>query len=261
MKSSVLFYIFIAVYFERLNANGVSLHRCNDEESETYPHHCHLMESFAADPERFSAELFEFSQAAGFVINKSKVVDHAVSYNDNIISVDRRLGMGLPSVLAHGMGDSCFNEGMKSITKRVSKLTNDQYAVCIPTGSNLHEDTTNGYFLNMDASIDVFAEKVKADAKLKNGFNAVGFSQGNNIIRGYIARYNDPPVNTFVSVNGVNGGVGAVPYCLPQSSLSVFKSSRICNALMEIASNRAYSDFAQKHSFQANCKYNAKKEI
>ncbi len=103
----------------------------------------------------------------------------------------------------------------------------------------------------MDASIDIFATKVKNDPKLKDGFNAVGFSQGNNLIRGYIARYNNPPVKTFLSINGVNAGVGAVPYCMtPQSSYR--KSSKICNALMEVASHRAYSTFAQQHSFQAN---------
>ena len=103
------------------------------------------------------------------------------------------------------MGDSCFNSGMISITSRVSQITGT-YATCIPTGDNKHEDTINGYFLNMDASIEVFAQKIRNDDKLKNGFNAAGFSQGNNIIRGYIARYNDPPVVNFISVNGVNAG-------------------------------------------------------
>ncbi len=103
------------------------------------------------------------------------------------------------------MGDSCFNSGMISLTARVSQTTGT-YATCIPTGDNLHEDTINGYFLNMDASIEVFAQKVRSDGNLKNGFNALGFSQGNNVIRGYIARHNDPPVVNFISVNGVNAG-------------------------------------------------------
>ena len=103
------------------------------------------------------------------------------------------------------MGDSCFNPGMISITSRVSQLTG-KYATCVATGENKHEDTINGYFLNMDASIEVFAQKVKGDVNLKNGFNAIGFSQGNNVIRGYIARHNDPRVVNFISVNGVNAG-------------------------------------------------------
>lgn len=42
----------------------------------------------------------------------------------------------------------------------------------------------NGFLLNMDKSVEVFAAKVRADPNLKNGFNAFGLSQGNNLIHG-----------------------------------------------------------------------------
>jgi len=172
----------------------------------------------------------------------------------------------LPIVTAHGMGDSCFNEGsMQSITNRVADLT-QQYATCIPTGDNQHDDVLNGYFMSMNENIDIFAQKVKADPKLSNGFHAIGFSQGNNVLRGYIAKYNDPPVHTFISLNGVNAGISAVPYCIPSTMIGDMNTSRtekvshsrprlhnkICDALMEVTSHKAYSEFSQTHSFQAN---------
>ena len=241
--------------------------KCTDEEYSEFPHHCHLFDLIDSNPKKFSDDLRAFSKDVGFVVQPQDAIEFPVlQSNESTSTVQRILNNGnilsktvLPSVLAHGMGDSCFNEGMQSITKRLSQLTNNQYATCIPTGDTQHDDTINGYFLNMDASIDIFFKKVKADPNLTNGFNAVGFSQGNNIIRGYIAKYNDPPVNTFVSVNGVNAGVGAVPYCMPKPEQATYSyqlhNAQICNALMEIASHKAYSDFAQKHSFQANCKF------
>ena len=51
------------------------------------------------------------------------------------------------------------------------------YAVCVPTGDNVVSDTINGFLMNMDKSVDVFAKKIQADPKLAGGFNAVGFSQ------------------------------------------------------------------------------------
>jgi hypothetical protein len=48
----------------------------------------------------------------------------------------------LPTVTAHGMGDSCFNSGMQSITQQIG-TTLGTYSVCIPTGNRL-TDTTNG---------------------------------------------------------------------------------------------------------------------
>jgi palmitoyl-protein thioesterase len=111
----------------------------------------------------------------------------------------------------------------------------------------------------MDASIDVFASKIMLDEKLRNGFHAIGFSQGNNIIRGYIARYNSPTVSTFLSINGVNAGVGAVPYCRPSAIAALGRrfeeqsfATSMCDLLMEQASHAAYTEFAQLHSFQAN---------
>ena len=60
----------------------------------------------------------------------------------------------LPVVMAHGMGDSCFNSGMINIGKHTSSLLGNAYVTCIPTGDTKSEDTKNGYFLNMDASVD-----------------------------------------------------------------------------------------------------------
>ena len=89
----------------------------------------------------------------------------------------------LPIVTAHGMGDSCFNAGMKSVTAAAGKRVG-AYAVCVPTADTQVGDTVDGFLKNMDRSVDAFAERVRKDPKLKNGFNALGLSQGNNVIRG-----------------------------------------------------------------------------
>lgn len=94
-----------------------------------------------------------------------------------------------PTAVAHGMGDSCFNYGMKHITNLIGE-TLGTYSVCVPTGDNRISDTKNGYFMTMDDNVDVFAAKVRADENLKDGFNCVGFSQGTMLCRGYIHKVN-----------------------------------------------------------------------
>jgi palmitoyl-protein thioesterase len=179
----------------------------------------------------------------------------------------------IPVVIAHGMGDSCYNDGMIRLTKFVSQLLQDVYTICIPIGTSQSEDTNNGYFLNMNDSIDYFAQQIQQNDVLKQAgtFHAMGLSQGNNILRGYIARYNTIPVHTFISINGVNAGIGAVPHCIPEElvqkshALSLLQQDlsspmvlsdqvafTLCDLLMEQASSAAYTTFAQKHSFQAN---------
>merc|ERR1712086_422339 len=60
------------------------------------------------------------------------------------------------------------------VTKAIGTKTG-AYSVCIPTGPTQGIDTINGFLMNMDDSIDLFAKKIKADKNLANGFNAAGF--------------------------------------------------------------------------------------
>ena len=122
------------------------------------------------------------------------------------------------------------------------------YSVCIPTGDNQGSDTNNGFFMTMNKNVDVFAQKIKADPKLANGFNAVGFSQGNSVIRGYIQKYNNPPVSTFLSVHGTVVGVASFPKCNPSGILGP-----VCKLLSKyLVGPIAYTKFVQGLLFQAN---------
>lgn len=239
-------------------AGAVQAHVCSEEERHEHPALCRMLQ-WAED------DLDTFVRKA-----QAHASEHGLLVGENWGNVDspqvstqwlRRLDKQLPVVFAHGMGDSCFNSGMKHITAHASTLLGGVYSTCIATGKTQTEDTKNGYFLNMDASVDVFAAAVAADPELQGGFHAIGLSQGNNVIRGYITRYNTPSVHTFISINGVNAGTGAVPSCFPSSmtttgaAVSSNKMDNVsgwCDYLNEQASRRAYTEFAQKHSFQAN---------
>lgn len=153
----------------------------------------------------------------------------------------------LPTVTAHGMGDSCFEPGMKSITRGIGKKTGS-YARCVPTAGNIITDTIDGYLKDMDTSVDYFAAKIRSDPKLQGGFNAVGFSQGNSLIRGYIHKYNDPPVHTFLSVHGTVMGVSALPSCFEQGK----PLGLICKAVAEVLGDLATLPFVQSLLFQAD---------
>eukprot|EP00658_Telonema_sp_P-2_P022787 TRINITY_DN19117_c0_g1_i2.p1 TRINITY_DN19117_c0_g1~~TRINITY_DN19117_c0_g1_i2.p1 ORF type:complete len:317 (+),score=98.43 TRINITY_DN19117_c0_g1_i2:193-1143(+) len=153
----------------------------------------------------------------------------------------------LPTVFMHGMGDSCFNPGMKSITEAVGNHLGT-YSVCIPTGPDQASDTNNGFFMTMNDNVDVFAKAIQNDTNLANGFNAVGFSQGNSVIRGYIQKYNNPPVSTFLSVHGTVVGVASFPKCNPSGILGP-----VCKLISRfLVGPIAYTEFVQNKLFQAD---------
>ena len=193
-----------------------------------------LLDRAAAEPEALAAEL----AAAPFAAIAPTLRPLVRSSTKN---------SSLPLVTAHGMGDSCYNAGMKSVTKSAGDRLG-VYSTCIPTGDNVVADTLNGFLMNMDKSVDEFAKRVKADPKLAGGFNAFGLSQGNNLIRGYMAKYNDPPVHTYMSICGINAGVGAFPHCSPSTPII----GSVCETLTEVLGDLAYNELVQSILFQAN---------
>ncbi|KAL1528540.1 hypothetical protein AB1Y20_009883 [Prymnesium parvum] len=153
----------------------------------------------------------------------------------------------VPTVTAHGMGDSCFNEGMQEITSIIGS-TLGTYSVCVPTGNRL-TDTTNGFFMTMNDNVDVFAAAIRKDPKLKGGFNCVGFSQGNLICRGYIQKYHGigdyPLVQNWLSVHGTVSGVAGFPHCDPDGLLGP-----VCKQISHLCGDLAYTKLTQQLLFQ-----------
>ena len=84
--------------------------------------------------------------------------------------------------------------------------------------------------------MDEFAKFVRADGELKNGFNAIGYSQGSLIIRGYLEKYNDPPIFNWISVHGPLMGVAGFPAC--------DMGSFVCDLIDKLLGELAYTGIA-----------------
>lgn len=160
-----------------------------------------------------------------------------------------------PVVVMHGMGDFASNPmGMATIGKLISKNVSAyvrNVEICSDpariSGCAV-EDQQNGFIMTMDEQVEQFARVVRGDTKLAGGFNAIGFSQGNALIRGYIHRHNDPPVKSFISMHGVMMGVASLPQC----PTTVPGLGLLCRTIGRIAAFGAYTDFVQDHLAQAN---------
>merc|ERR1712032_1071767 len=160
--------------------------------------------------------------------------------------------VGTPVVMMHGMGDFANNPlGMVPLRKLISKNAN-AYVHSVELCSDpsklsdcMSDASANGYLMPMDKQVEQFARVVRADSQLADGFHAIGFSQGNTLIRGYIHRYNDPPVKAFVSMHGPMMGVSGLPQCPMDMA--------ICKGVNWLVENfGVYIEFVQNHLAQAN---------
>lgn len=96
-------------------------------------------------------------------------------------------------------------------------------------------------------------EQLKGITELKDGFNAVGFSQGGQFLRAYIQRCNDPPIHNLVTVGSQHGGVSDIPGCVKAEDAS-------CRLMRTIARSGVYSGYVRDHIVQAQY-YKVKKVL
>ncbi|KAI6237160.1 Palmitoyl-protein hydrolase 1 [Aphelenchoides besseyi] len=157
----------------------------------------------------------------------------------------------------HGMGDSCCNPlSMGRIRKLIRTNGPDGiYVRNLMLGSNIFSDMEHGYLANMNKLVDDACEQIQSDDNLKDGYHALGFSQGGLFVRALAQRCTNPPVKGIVSIGGPQSGIYGFPYCLGDEGL--------CNTVRRMLNIGAYywhdpfqlDDYKDKSIFLAdiNC--------
>jgi len=139
-----------------------------------------------------------------------------------------------PILLWHGMGDTCCNPlslgGIKKILEQNIPGVN---VTSLMIGSNIVEDLESGFFTNVNDQIDFVCDKIKGDPTLKNGYHAIGFSQGGLFLRGLAERCPYPPMVNLISIGGPQQGVYGFPKCPG--------SSKMCDLVRKLLNFGAYS--------------------
>jgi len=118
----------------------------------------------------------------------------------------RRKPQALPVVIVHGILDSAAN--MEEAAGWVREaLGSGAYVRCIEIGNGEVDSLTKP----MEWQLVQLAEQLKADVRLRGGFNMIGYSQGSLLARGFVQRYNEPRVHTLVSWVGPQAGQYGCP--------------------------------------------------
>lgn len=147
-----------------------------------------------------------------------------------------------PVVMYHGMGDTAYGSIESVKTFLENKLTGI-YVTSIQMGSNAEEDFFSSYLMNLNKQVEKACSMIKADSNLKNGYNAIGFSQGGQILRAIAQRCPEPPMKNLISLGGQHQGVYGLPKCLG--------TVKICNYVREMLNFGAYVSYIQDNLVQA----------
>jgi len=149
-----------------------------------------------------------------------------------------------PIVIWHGMGDSCCNPlSMGSVMKMIDRHLPGVYIHSLQIGNGFMSDTLNGFFKPIPEQVTMACDKIRADPKLENGFNAIGFSQGGQFLRAVVQQCGDIKMNSLITFGAQHQGVYGLPNCPP--------SVTFCDSIRDLLNKAAYNPIVQNRLVQA----------
>lgn len=151
-----------------------------------------------------------------------------------------------PIVLWHGMGDTCCVDfSLGAFKQFLERNIPGVYVKSIMIGNNTIEDFESGYFVHPNIQVDIVCEMLSKDSQLKQGFNAIGFSQGSQFLRAVVQRCGGHlPFKNLISLGGQHQGIYGLPHC---GSLE----SKACDYLRMLLNFAAYNYWVQQELVQS----------
>lgn len=133
---------------------------------------------------------------------------------------------------------------MGKIKSEIEKAASGVFVHSIMSGSNAVEDEVEGFLGNMNDQVAHACKTLKTMPELAGGFNAVGFSQGGQLLRAYVERCNDPPVKQLITFGGQHMGIADIPACVGTNVI-------LCKQMAELLGRGAYLPGVRDVSIQA----------
>jgi len=149
----------------------------------------------------------------------------------------------LPLLLWHGLGDHYDAEGLHSVGDLVNEIHPDTYVYYVRLDDNGDEDRKATFFGNVNDQIDQVCETIQQDPQLvdkSTGMvraDALGFSQGGQLLRGLIERCDKLSVRTLMTFGSQHNGIADVQACGQWDLL--------CKGALALMKGNVWSDWVQ----------------
>ncbi|KAL4448301.1 hypothetical protein ABPG75_005520 [Micractinium tetrahymenae] len=158
----------------------------------------------------------------------------------------------LPIVMWHGMGDSCCSTGFGAVKTFIEATLPGVFVHSIATARSPMADLMGSYFGNLNEQVDRVCDELMGMEELKDGYVAVGFSQGGQFLRAVLQRcqHLGPRMHTLVTLGSQHQGVMSVPGC-PQPDPAGEGPPFYCRLMQGLIGRGAYAPWVQSHVVQA----------
>ena len=155
----------------------------------------------------------------------------------------------LPVVIWHGMGDNYDSKGMHFVSSAVTEATGGAHVHLVKLASSPSDDAEASFIGRVSDQIDAACAAIAADDTIASAgaYNAIGFSQGGQFLRGLVeacqSKPDMPQMRTLVTFGAQHQGVMSYK-CENQNSAT-------CRWVEWLLSIGAYSDYCRHNIVQA----------
>ncbi|KAJ6112225.1 hypothetical protein N7523_008286 [Penicillium sp. IBT 18751x] len=147
----------------------------------------------------------------------------------------------LPLVIWHGLGDDFERKELHEVASLADSVNPGTYVHIIRLAEDGSGDRQATFFGNVTEQIETVCSQLASDPILSTApaVNALGFSQGGQLLRGYIERCNHPPVHNLVTFGSQHNGISEFQTCK--------LGDWLCNGIESLLRSGRWADFAQSH--------------
>ncbi|RDL33788.1 uncharacterized protein BP5553_08156 [Venustampulla echinocandica] len=145
----------------------------------------------------------------------------------------------LPLIIWHGLGDNYAADGLASVASLAETVNPGTLTYIIRLDDTASGDRSATFFGNITLQIEQVCEELAAHPILSTApaVDALGFSQGGQLLRGYIERCNFPPVRSLVTFGSQHNGISEFQSCSATDWL--------CKGAQGILRSNTWSSFVQ----------------
>ncbi|CAH7687145.1 putative palmitoyl-protein thioesterase precursor [Phakopsora pachyrhizi] len=145
----------------------------------------------------------------------------------------------------HGLSDSYQNSGIGRLARWVDDRYPGKKVYLIRMSESGEEDRRATWFGSANEEVTSAYEQISRIKELSDGFDAIGFSQGGQLMRAYVERYNRPRVRNLITLGAQHMGVSGHAPCKNFFDVGCHLVERL------IRTGTVYGSYAQNHVIPA----------
>ena len=150
-------------------------------------------------------------------------IQTVLEYSPQIAEVDvldneqqvAKLNGRRPLVIWHGLGDNYNSSGMVDVISIFNQRYPDMFIYPVFLDAKPSKDQEKTLFGDANKEVEYVCEQLSSIPELKQGFDAIGFSQGGLFMRALIQRCSSVSVHNLITFGSPHMGVLELPTCKP----------------------------------------------